>query len=385
MKRHLIRLFLALLLPGLLSAQTTLRYSDHEPLGNMRTRFFKDVFFAAVERESKGRLRIEDHWNGSISTGYDALRLVGEGKVTDIAVVVPEYTAKQLPLEQLLKSFPTGPSGDRQVAFFRRAYTEIPALSAELGKNNVVPIFLGTGYPAAFLNTQPLRGLKSFQGQNWRTASFWHEDFLRNAQANPVSIPWGDGIFKAIQAKSLDGLLVNVDSAQDLNIEQVAPNILISRNLWLGHLYIVAMNRVTWNGLAPEDRESIQRAAQTAYTHLGRVMDQSFDAMVDDLKKSGAKVGLLNGRELKVWKTISSIRTYRQPGSRTSRAKTLKRLPRYLEKSRYFWNYVVATHQTSVRQRATLTNRLRRVKSCRAKRLKVAILAAHVDSVKRGT
>lgn len=123
MTRPLIRSFLALLLlSGLSSAQTTLRYSDHEPLGNMRTRFFKDVFFATIEQESKGRLKIEDHWNSSVSTGYNALRLVGEGKVTDIAVVVPEYTAKQLPLQQLFKSFPAGPSGDRQVAFSPRVH-----------------------------------------------------------------------------------------------------------------------------------------------------------------------------------------------------------------------------------------------------------------------
>ncbi len=306
MKRTRLLLLVALsLLPSLLSAQTVLRYSDHEPLGNMRTRFFKDVFFAAIERESHGRLKVEDHWNSTVSTGYDALRLTGEGKVTDMAVVVPEYTAKQLPLHQLFKSFPVGPSGDKQVAFFRRAYAEIPSFPAELEKNNVVPVFLGTGYPLAFLSAQPLPNLKTFAGQKWRTASFWHESFLRNAQATPVSIPWGDGIFKAIQAKTLDGLMVNVDSADDLKIEQVAPNVLLSKDLWLGHLYILAMNRDTWKGLASEDREAIQRAALTAYTQLGRVMDDSFTAMVGNLKKNGATVRLLKGKEVDTWKTTT--------------------------------------------------------------------------------
>ena len=144
------------MLPATASAQKTLRYSDHEPLGGMRTKFIKDVFFAAIEKESNGRLKIEDRWDSVVSTGYDALRVLGDGKVTDMAIVVPEYSAKELPLHQLFKSFPAGPSGDRQVAFFRRAYAEIPAFTAELQKNNVVEIGLGTDYPVAFFSSQPL-------------------------------------------------------------------------------------------------------------------------------------------------------------------------------------------------------------------------------------
>ena len=50
----------ALLLPATVSAQRILRYSDHEPLGGMRTRFIKDVLFSAIEKESNGRLKIDD-------------------------------------------------------------------------------------------------------------------------------------------------------------------------------------------------------------------------------------------------------------------------------------------------------------------------------------
>ena len=56
-----LSLLFAVLLPALASAQTTLRCSDHELLEGMRPRFLKDVLFAAIERESKGRLKIEDH------------------------------------------------------------------------------------------------------------------------------------------------------------------------------------------------------------------------------------------------------------------------------------------------------------------------------------
>ena len=302
LSRKLLPLLLAaLLLPTTIFAQKILRYSDHEPLGGMRTRFIKDVFFAAIEKESNGRLKIEDRWDSAVSTGYDALRLVGEGRVTDMAIVVPEYSAKELPLHQLFKSFPAGPSGDRQVAFFRRAYSEIPAFPAELQKSNVVEVFLGTGYPVAFFSSQTLDSLNDLKGHTWRSASFWHYDFLRNAGATPVSMPWGDGVFKAMRDRTLDGLMVNVDSGYMLKVHETAPNVLLSKDLWLGHVYVLVMNKKTWDALAKEDREAVQRAAETAYKTLGVVMDSSFDAMVADMKKAGVKVRILDAKELDAW------------------------------------------------------------------------------------
>ncbi|WP_139312849.1 hypothetical protein [Acuticoccus yangtzensis] len=162
-----------------------LRFSDHEPLGGMRTRFLKDVVFPAIERESKGRLRVEDYWEGQIADAYDALRAVSKGDTADMATVVPEYKAEALALHQLFKSFPTGPTGQRQVEFFRRAYAEVPAFSDEMERNGIVPLFFGTGYPVAFYSTKPLADLGSLRGGRWRSASFWH--FLRNSGATPVT------------------------------------------------------------------------------------------------------------------------------------------------------------------------------------------------------
>ena len=301
----LVMLVAALLLPATVSAQKVLRYSDHEPLGGMRTRFIKEVFFAAIDKESKGRLKVEDHWDGKLAASYDALRAVGEGRVADMGIVVPEYTANDLPLQQIFKSFPTGPSGDKQVAFFRKVYAEIPALTAELRKKNVVELLFTTGYPVAFFSSDPLNSLNDLKGNKWRSASFWHTDFLRNAGATPVTMPWGEGVFKAMQARTLNGLMVNVDSGYMLKVHETAPNVLLSKDLWLGHVYVLAMNKDTWDRLANEDRQAIQRAAETAYKTLGAVMDSSFDGMVADMRKEGVKVRLLDNKELDAWNTTT--------------------------------------------------------------------------------
>jgi hypothetical protein len=54
--KSLVMILALFLLPDTASAEKILRYSDHEPLGGMRTKFIKEVFFAAIEKESNGRL-----------------------------------------------------------------------------------------------------------------------------------------------------------------------------------------------------------------------------------------------------------------------------------------------------------------------------------------
>ncbi len=290
------------------SAPKTLIYCDHEPLGGMRTRFLKDVFFPAIERESNGRLKIEDHWNGEVAQAYDARGAVGTSPGVDMATVVPEYSAVELPLHQIFKSFPMGPTGDAQVQTLRRIYREVPEFTDELAKNNIVNIYIGTGYPVAFLGTAPMANLDGIAGQKWRSASFWHQDFIRNAQATPVNMHWGPEVYEALRTGAMNGLMVNVDSAYMLKLHEVAPHVLASKDLWLGHVYLLGMKKSVWDGLAAEDRQAIQRAAEVSYRTLGNVMDTSFDTQIDDLRKAGATVRVLGHAEALAWQTATKYR-----------------------------------------------------------------------------
>jgi TRAP-type C4-dicarboxylate transport system substrate-binding protein len=286
----------------------TLVYSDHEPLGGMRTRFLADVVFPAVERESRGRLRIEAHWDGEIADSFDALSAVGVSGITDMATVVPEYTPDQMPLHQIFKSFPLGPTGDRQIEFFRRVYAELPAFPAELARNNVVPVFLGTGYPVAFFSAAPLPDLDGLRGGTWRSASFWHQDFLANAGATPATNPWNPRILDALRAGTLSGVMVNVDDGYLLGVQSAAPHILISKELWLGHEYPIAMNKGVWDALPRIDRQAVRRAVDHSYRTMGSVMDRSFDSQVGELRRSGANVRILAHDELVRWRTVTGYR-----------------------------------------------------------------------------
>lgn len=331
--RKILALFLtALLMPTTVSAVQILKYSDHEPLGGMRTSFIKDVFFAEIEKESQGRLKVDAHWNSELARSYDALSVVKEGKVADMAIVVPEYTPKEFPLQQVFKSFPVGPTGAAQVEFFRKAYATIPTLQTEVAKQNVETVFLATGYPVAFFSTKPLNNLSDIAGTKWRSASFWHQDFLKNTGAIPVSMPWGEGIYDALKAGSLDGLMVNVDSGYELNVHKTAPHVLISKDLWLGHVYLLVMNKETWNKLADEDKQAIQRAAVNAYKTLGSVMDNSYDGMLKELSKNDVKIRELKPDELQRWESATRYQEVQQKWVKEQEDKGVKEAGPTMEK-----------------------------------------------------
>ena len=54
LKQTLTALCLAAGSLGAARAETVLRYSDHEPYGNMRTRFINDVFFKTSKAKARG-------------------------------------------------------------------------------------------------------------------------------------------------------------------------------------------------------------------------------------------------------------------------------------------------------------------------------------------
>lgn len=308
-----------------------LRFSDHEPLGGMRTRFLNEVLFPAIAHESQGRLRVEAQWGGTGASSYEALGRVGRQPDLDMATVVPEYTAKELPLHQIFKSFPVGPTGGQQLAFFRQVYRDVPAFTRELAAQQVMPLYFGTGYPLAFFS-KAARDTVSDLGQGkWRTASFWHQDFLRRSGATPVTMPWGPDVATALGDGRLDGLVVNVDSGYLLKAHDMAPHVMVSQDLWLGHLYLVAMKQSVWAGLSQQDQQALVRATERAYAALGRVMYESFLTQLDDLRAAGARVRVLSRHEALTWQGMTQYRSAQAAWAEQQRAQGVTDAPAVME------------------------------------------------------
>ena len=278
----------------------------------MRTMFLKEVLFRNIEKESNGRLKIEQHWNGELSSSYDALKNIAQNGVADITVVVPEYVGNLWSRQLLFKSFPIGPSGKAQVALIRKLYKEIPAFDSEIEATGVRRLMTVTGYPVAFFSTKPIRSLDDMKSQKWRTASFWHQDFLRAYGAVPVRTPWDETTTKALRNGDLDGVMVNIDGGNEFGINQAAPNVLTAKELWMGHVYCIVINSKVWAGLSEEDKKAIGRAVERSYKDLGKWMDDGFDEELDKLRARKAGLRILSPDELQKFKTRTNYKQLQQ-------------------------------------------------------------------------
>lgn len=59
-------------------------------------------------------------------------------------------------------------------------------------------------------------------------------------------MPWNAQITDALKAGTLNGLLVNLDSGDDIQAQKAAKYIQLSPQLWMGHVYLLTINKARW-------------------------------------------------------------------------------------------------------------------------------------------
>ena len=294
---------LCLLPPAAWAAPKTLKYSDHDPSGGLRTTFYKDVFLEEISKQTDGRIKIQDFWGGALLSAPEALQGVGDG-VADMGMIFSDFNPKQLLLHQGFKVFPTGP-GDYKVLvrFYQDVYTEIPEFAAEFAKYNQRVIFVTPGLPIAFISTKPMDSLTQVKGGKWRASSRWHLMFLKNAGAIATFIPWAE-CYMALQTGALDGNMTNYDGVHMTKQDEVAPNILVAREFWHGTPFLVTMNNDTWSGLSKEDQAGIMKAAAIAGEKFEQVYNGGIDSIFEAQKKAGMKPRFLTRAEVNAWAEV---------------------------------------------------------------------------------
>jgi len=282
------------------AAPKTLKYSDHDPSGGLRTTFYKNVLLEEITKQTNGRIKIQDFWGGALLSAPEALQGVADG-VADMGMIFSDFNPKQLLLHQGFKVFPTGP-GDYKVMmrFYQDLYKEIPEFNAEFAKWNQKIIFVTPGLPIAFISTKHMDSLAQVKGGKWRASSRWHLMFLKNAGAVATFIPWAE-CYMALQTGVLDGNMTNYDGAHMTKQDEVAPNILVAREFWNGTPFVVTINNDTWAGLSKEDQSGITKAAAIAGEKFEQVYNGGIDAIFEAQKKAGMKPRYLTPLEVREW------------------------------------------------------------------------------------
>ncbi len=287
-------------------AEMTLRYSDHDPAGAMRTGFNKDVWLPEIEKQTGGEVKIQDFFGGSLLGSKEVLKGIGDG-VTDLGFAYPGHYPRQLLAHNIYNLFPRGPQKySDMVRLWRKVNEEVPAFKAELKKANVVVLFYGAGLPAAFAGKKPIKTLADIKGDKWRAGSKWLLKYLGNAGAQPVAVPWGD-TYMALQTGTIDGVLTNYDGLHMMKFDEVASNLLISKEFWFAVPLFHLMNADKFNSLPKNVQDGIMKAGEIAEAKFGAVYDAAFESVRADQIAAGYSVNELSPADVIAWENRGEL------------------------------------------------------------------------------
>lgn len=287
-------------------AETTLKYSDHDPLGGMRTQFNKDVWLPEIEQQTGGEAKVQDFFGGALLSSKEILKGIGDG-VADFGFAFPGHYPKQLLAHNIFSLFPRGPEKfEDMVWLWRKALNEVPALQAELNKANVVLVMYSAGLPGAFAGKKPIKGLADIKGDKWRAGGKWLLRYLGNAGAQPVAVPWGD-TYMALQTGTIDGVFTNYDGLHMMKFDEIASNLLISKQLWFAMPFLHLMNADKFNALPKTVQVGILKAGEVAEKQFGAVYDAAFEKVRSEQVAAGYTVNELSQEDVVAWENSSEL------------------------------------------------------------------------------
>jgi TRAP-type C4-dicarboxylate transport system substrate-binding protein len=321
-----------LLASGVCAAKTiTIKYSDHDPLGGMRTTFLKDVWLPEIVKQTEGQVKIQDFFGGVLLNSKEILKGIGDN-VTNMGFVYPGHYPGQLVAFTIFKLFPRGPSKFETMAwFYRKVYEEIPEFKAELEKANQKTLLFTAGLPGAFCSTAPLNSLEDIKGEKWRAGDKWALRFLKNAGAVPVSVPWDD-VYMALQTGTIDGCFTNYDGMHMMKFDEVASNLLVSKELWYAMPFIHNVNLDFWNGLPADIRSGIERACGIAEEKFAKVYQESYAKVMDEQKAAGYHVTVMSKEDIKDWENAAQLEKMQEQWVGEAEAAGLKTASTVMEK-----------------------------------------------------
>jgi TRAP-type C4-dicarboxylate transport system substrate-binding protein len=246
---------LALSLPAQ-ADNVTIRASIQSPAASHLSKGF-DWLLNEIETATKGRVKFERYYSGSIAKPNEQLRAASTG-LAGISLVVPNYIPAQLPLANVGGNPALWKDSWVGSKAYSALYQKVPAMQAELDKQGVqlisaiaTPTYFLMGRKVDLSNVKQLNGMRVMTSGQIAV-------LLKSLGAQIVNVSTPEG-YEALQRGTVDGAVYGLTSATTYGIEGVV------QSLWhlpLGGLpMVIVMNKRIWNSISKEDQAAIMQVA----------------------------------------------------------------------------------------------------------------------------
>jgi len=279
--------------------QIKLTFATNSPPSGLKGDAEK-IFIEELEKASNGKIKVEPFWAESLLSIRELMKGIADGMV-DLGYVNIAYYPKRLVRNSGILLLDQGPVSYKQkLAAFKRIYTEIPELAAEIEGFNQKIIYTYTISPVGWCFTKPVKGIADINNLKIRASSRWALSVLKDLGATPVSLPWGD-VYIALQTNSIQGVVTNLDSIHRAKLHEVAKNILLTDQLWSPIAYFININQDKWNKLPEDLKKAFQTAAANAESRFSEKYDQWLRIIREDIAKAGCTITEASQADIDLW------------------------------------------------------------------------------------
>ncbi|MFM2476059.1 TRAP transporter substrate-binding protein DctP [Celerinatantimonas sp. MCCC 1A17872] len=323
----------AMLMSGFSSqafATETLTFASNTALSGLRGEAEKG-FVDTLEKVSHGEIKVVPYWGGSLLKGNEILDGVKNG-VADMGFVNINYYPTRLLLNSAFQLFPEGPEDfNTKMKLYNEIYKQIPQLNQEFAAQGQKIIYSYTYLPYAFISRDTLKTTADIKGKRIRASSRWLLNILDGMGATPVSVPWSD-TYQALQSGTIDGVMTNYDSLHRVGMDQIAPNILTTKKLWVAVPILITINQSKWDQLSPKMKGYFNEARKVATQKFGQYYNKSFNKIVYLEKKAGYHVNAATPAEINAIVTSPAIKKNRDLWLKDAKQKNAKNPEQILDK-----------------------------------------------------
>ena len=252
-----------------------------------------EVFKNAVERDAKGKVKIQFYPAGQLYNDKDVLNTIPKGAV-ELGLVQTGPWAGLSPSVSLLNM----PTFYSDMDHLWRVIDGEPGemIKKDLEEKGVV-ILGAYDYGWVECNSKkPIKKLEDFKGLRIRGFGANLGIWLQAMGASPISLAPQEN-YEALQRGTIDGALTGLTSVHERKLYEVAKYVTYGL-LVQDTIYYMMVNRDAWKKLTPELQEVFVNAAKEARVFNKKACEDANNEAVDILKGLGVTFAQISKEEL---------------------------------------------------------------------------------------
>jgi TRAP-type C4-dicarboxylate transport system substrate-binding protein len=225
-----------------------LTYASHYP----PTHFFSladQHFFAKIEKETNGRVKIKPYWAGVLISGRESIRELSKG-VADIAHITPIYEKSGVDITKAMLDFFRGSAPEVNVKIYWELYNKFPELRKEFETVKLIAAHAGTPMRLMTLK-KPVHTIADLRGMRIRATGDVINRTLKELGTEPVVMPVTE-MYESLQKGIIQGVIFAQGDYKSLKLSEIikyeTENFIQDRGAYGSR----AMNWDSWKRLPPD-------------------------------------------------------------------------------------------------------------------------------------